>query len=137
MSAQKLSVAILNESTVEDFVQDVEAFHKSVDEQFKTFDSNGDGAVSREDISSGYGKLMALEYDRASEEEEEMNSLYKSIFERFDEEKNGTLSKEQFRSFMKELMLAMARSFGDVPIQVALDQDSLLMKAVQHEMSKH
>lgn len=129
-----MSVAVLNESTVHDFVQDSDAFEKSVDEQFKMFDSNGDGAVSRADISRGYGKLMALEYEKQSEEE--VNSLYDSIFERFDEEKNGTLNRNQFRRFMKEMMLAMARSFGDVPVQVALDHNSMLMKAVEHELSR-
>ncbi|XP_034708310.1 calmodulin-like [Vitis riparia] len=132
--SQKTSVAVLNESTVNDFVQDSDAFEKCVDEQFKMFDSKGNGAVSRADIRRGYGRLMALEYEKQSEEE--INSLNDSIFERFDEERNGTLSREQFRRFMKEMMLAMARSFGDVPVQVALEHDSMLMKAVEHELSR-
>lgn len=134
--AQKTSVAVINESTVNDFVQDSNAFDKCVDEQFKLFDSKGDGAVSREDILRGYGRLMALEYDDDDQPDEETNRLYDSIFERFDDEKNGTLSRDQFKSFMKEMMLAMARSFGDVPIQVALEHDSMLMKAVEHELSR-
>ena len=131
---QKMSVAVINESTVKEFVQDSKAFEKCVDEQFKVFDWKGEGAISWADMGRGYGKLMALEYEKQSEEE--IKRLYDSIFERFDEEKNGTLNREQFKRFMKEMMLAMGQSFGDVPIQVALEHDSMLMKAVQHELSR-
>ncbi|KAF8396031.1 hypothetical protein HHK36_017643 [Tetracentron sinense] len=44
--------------------------------------------------------------------------------------RNGTIDPEEFRSEMKEIMLAVARGIGNSPVQVALETESLLMRAV-------
>ena len=41
----------------------------------------------------------------------------------------------EFESLIRELMLAMACGIGDLPVLVALKEHSLLMKAVQHEVT--
>jgi hypothetical protein len=37
---------------------------------------------------------------------------------------------------IRELMFAMGRGFGNSPVLVALEIDSLLMKAVEHEFGQ-
>ncbi|KAI3868091.1 hypothetical protein MKX03_035307 [Papaver bracteatum] len=130
-----MSVAILNGVTVQGFVEDEEAFKKCINEYFKDLDVNGDGVLSRSELRKGFDSLLAVGND-AGNTKEEMSSLYDIVFEKFDSDHSGTVDLEEFRSEMKEIMLAVARGIGNSPIQVALGNDSFLMKAVQHEASK-
>ena len=57
------------------------------------------------------------------------------IFKRFDEDGNGALDLNEFKALMTEIMNAAARSIGGSPVIVVLGKDSLLMKAVQHELA--
>ena len=68
-------------------------------------------------------------------QEEEVNNLYEVIFKRFDKNEKGLIDRMEFESLIRELMLAMARGIGDFPVLVALEEHSLLMKAVQHEVA--
>ena len=76
---------------------------------------------------------MSLENN--TNQEEEINNLYEVIFKRFDKDEKGFIDRMEFESLIRELMLAMARGIGDLPVLVALEKHSLLMKAVQHEVS--
>ncbi|KAK9272434.1 hypothetical protein L1049_002807 [Liquidambar formosana] len=67
----------------------------------------------------GFGRLMTLEHDL--ELEEEINNVYDNVFEKFDEDHNGTLDRKEFRSLMKEIMQAVARGIGNSPVHVALE----------------
>ena len=49
--------------------------------------------------------------------------------------KKGLIDQMEFESLIRELMLAMARGIGDLPVLVALEEHSLLMKAVRHEVA--
>lgn len=128
-----MSVEILNGSTVTKFIEDTEAFDNCVNERFEMLDVNGDGVLSPCELKEGFGRLLAWEYE--SQSEEEINNLYNTIFEKFDEDQNGTIDREEFRSLIKDIMLGMAQSIGNSPVQVALEEDSLLMKAVEYENS--
>ncbi|KAF8398532.1 hypothetical protein HHK36_017462 [Tetracentron sinense] len=129
-----MSVSILNGPTVTEFVEDSEAFDKCINHYFMALDVNGDGVLSRSELLKGFNSLLTL--GNESESEEEMSSLYNIVFEKFDADQNGTIDREEFRSEMKEIMLAVARGIGNSPVQVALEGDSLLMRAVEHELLK-
>nr|POE45621.1 hypothetical protein CFP56_05514 [Quercus suber] len=81
----------------------------------------------------GLHKLLSLENN--TNQEEEINNLYEVIFKRFDKDVKGFIDRMEFESLIRELMLAMARGIGDLPVLVALEEHSLLMKAVQHEVA--
>ncbi|KAL0005646.1 hypothetical protein SO802_013207 [Lithocarpus litseifolius] len=78
-------------------------------------------------------KLLSLENN--TNQEEEINNLYEVILKRFDKDEKGLIDRMKFESLVRELMLAMARGIGDLPVLVALEEHSLLMKAVQHEVA--
>ncbi|KAJ8648389.1 EF-hand domain-containing protein [Cinnamomum micranthum f. kanehirae] len=126
-----MSVAILNGPTVKEFVEDEEGFNKCLEERFTSLDVNGDGVLSKSELSKGFEGFKLLDGDWGSPEE------IATMFERFDTDRNGTVDLNEFKVQMKEIMLAVARGIGDSPIQVALDSSSLLMKAVQLEAAKN
>ncbi|EOY11133.1 hypothetical protein QUC31_009631 [Theobroma cacao] len=128
-----MSVAVLDGNTVIRFIEAKEAFGNCVDEYFKMLDSNGDGGISRDELEEGLGRIFTMELE--SKTKENIDRFYSTIFERFDEDRDGRIDCNEFESLMREIMLAMARGIGDLPIIVALDQDSLLMMAVKHELA--
>lgn len=126
-----MSVAILNGLTVKEFVEDEEGFNKCLEERFSSLDVNGDGVLSKSELLKGFENFKLLDGDWGSPEE------ITTVFERFDTDRNGTVDLAEFKSQMKEIMLVVARGLGDLPVQVALDSDSLFMKATQLEASKN
>ncbi|KAK6925727.1 EF-hand domain [Dillenia turbinata] len=129
-----MSVAILNGLTVTEFVKDKEAFEKCITEHFLFLDVNGDGVLSRAELRKGFDSLLTLATESGTEEE--TGSLYEIVFEKFDTDHNGSIDIEEFKSEMKEIMLAIARGIGDSPVEVALESNSFLMKAIEHEIGK-
>lgn len=122
----------MNGRTVTEFVEDKEAFEKCINEKFLLLDVNGDGVLSRSELRKGFDGLLVLRTESGSEEE--MSSLYDTVFEKFDADHSGTIDRNEFSCEMKEIMLAVASGIGDSPVQVALEGDSILKRAVEHEM---
>ncbi|ERN11162.1 hypothetical protein AMTRI_Chr04g243540 [Amborella trichopoda] len=134
-----MSVVIIDGSTVRDFVEDTDAFNKSVDEQFFALDVNGDGILSRAEMRTAFESMRLIETHFGMDVKtvpEELTKLYDSIFERFDRDSSGSVDMGEFRSEMKLIMLAVADGLGTSPIQIALEKDSLLQKAADLESSK-
>ncbi|KAK9272937.1 hypothetical protein L1049_003316 [Liquidambar formosana] len=65
-----------------EFIEDMVVFDKCLNERFNELDVHGDG--------------------------EEINNVYDDVFEKLDEDHNGTLDREEFRSLMKKIMQAVA-----------------------------
>ncbi|KAF1860775.1 hypothetical protein Lal_00000188 [Lupinus albus] len=130
-----MNIAAVNSSTVTEFVEDLATFDNFVNIQFSMVDQNSDGLLSRDEIRGGLGRFMPL--GSQSQPQEEIESMLGSIFERFDEDQKGALDLKEFKSLMVEIMHALARGIGGSPITAVLEQDSLLMKAVQHELATH
>ncbi|XP_073223296.1 uncharacterized protein [Cicer arietinum] len=124
-------VQFVNSATVTDFVDDATNFDSFVNEWFAMIDTNGDGNLSRDEIRDGFGMFMPL--GAHSQPKQEMESVLELIFTRFDEDKNDLLDLNEFKSLMTEIMYAVARGIGGSPVIVALENGSLLMKAVQRE----
>lgn len=131
-----MSVAVvLNSSTVTEFMDDKAKFDSFVNERFAMVDENGDGELSRDEVRGGFGLFMPLGSE--SQPKQEVDDMLDLIFKRFDEDQNGMLDLKEFKSLMTEIMNALARGIGGFPIMVALENDSLLMKAVQHELATY
>ncbi|KAL6966357.1 hypothetical protein U1Q18_032137 [Sarracenia purpurea var. burkii] len=132
---KKMSVACVEGSTLTEFVEDTEAFERCVDMQFDMLDSDGDGALSCSDLRRRPGRLSSMEFELQSEEE--IRELYDTLFERFDADQDGKIDREGFRTLMAEIVLAKARGIGQSPVLIIVQEDSLLMKAVEHGLSKN
>ncbi|KAJ6353921.1 hypothetical protein OIU76_002860 [Salix suchowensis] len=129
-----MSLAVVNETTVTTFVEDRKAFENCVEECFEMIDVDGDRVLSRSEVREGFCKIMSLGH--GSREEEKIDPLFNTIFNRFDEDRNGSIDPQEFRCLIRELMFAMGRGFGNSPVLVVLEIDSLLMKAVEHEFGR-
>ncbi|XAR55306.1 hypothetical protein NMG60_11035344 [Bertholletia excelsa] len=67
---------------------------------------------------------------------DEMNCLYGSLFVQFDHDSNGTVDLEEFTAEMRRMMMAVAGGLGFLPVQMVLEEDSFLKKAVERESAK-
>ncbi|XP_027356203.1 uncharacterized protein LOC113865686 [Abrus precatorius] len=136
-----MGVVIIDGTTVRDFVSNEESFTKSVDEQFAALDLNNDGVLSRSELRTAFESMRLIEahfgIDVATPPDE-LKSLYDSIFDKFDGDNSGAVDRNEFRSEMKKIMLAIADGLGSFPIQMVLEDDpnSLLQKAADLEASK-
>lgn len=123
-----MSVAFIDGPMVEKFVENSQAFEKCIEERFNILDVNKDGVLSRGELQNEINDPSYVE--SALQSKEEVDNLYNALFEKFDAEKKGTLGRKEFGSLMKEVMLAKARGFGNTPVCIILQEDSLLQKAV-------
>lgn len=126
-----MKLAILNNSTVTEFIEDSESFENVVNKCFEAIDGDGDGLLSREELREGFGKELPIGCVR----KEMVDDLFETIFVRFDVDGNGAIDRDEFRSLSKEMVLAMANGIGGSPVLLALHRDSLLIKAVEHELA--
>ncbi|XWS42480.1 hypothetical protein CRYUN_Cryun16bG0017500 [Craigia yunnanensis] len=110
-----MSVAVLDSKKVTGFVE----------QYFKMLDSNGNEGVSCNELEEHLRRIFTMELESKSKD-------------RFDEDDNNKIDRNEFTSIMREIMLAMARGIGNLPVIVALFQDSLQMMAIKHELAhKH
>ncbi|PON81147.1 Parvalbumin [Trema orientale] len=136
-----MGVVIIDGSTVRDFVSDESEFNKSVDEQFAALDVNHDGVLSRSELRKAFQSMRLIEthfgVDVATTADQ-LSQLYDSIFDKFDVDQSGTVDRDEFRSEMKKILLAIADGLGSSPIQMALEDDdpSFLKQAADLEASK-
>ncbi|KVI01987.1 putative calmodulin-like protein 6 [Cynara cardunculus var. scolymus] len=136
-----MAVIIIDGSTVRDFVNNETQFKTSVDAQFEALDANNDGVLSRSEMRKAFDSMRLLDthfgVDTAMPPEE-LTRLYDSVFLSFDEDHNGTVDLDEFRSEMKKIMLAIADGLGSSPIQMAVEDDdqSFLKKAADLEAAK-
>ncbi|KAK9691775.1 hypothetical protein RND81_09G219100 [Saponaria officinalis] len=109
------------------FIENTTAFNECAEKRFKALDLDGDGVLTRDDLRGALGGwLIAMDMD--SQSNEEIKRAYDSIFEKFNAG-NNSINCENFRSMLVEIMLAMARGIGNTPMNVLLDEDSLLLNA--------
>ncbi|KAI3753418.1 hypothetical protein L2E82_25470 [Cichorium intybus] len=56
--------------------------------------------------------------------------------QKFDHDSNGTVDLEEFKAETKRMMLDMANDIGFLSVQMILDEDSFLKKAIERELTK-
>lgn len=133
-----MSVEILDGRTVQSFVEDERAFNSSVDARFVALDVDRDGRLSYAEMA---GELMALRVREAHFGADapapaaELAALYGALFARFDRDGDGAVDRDEFRAGMREVMLAVASGLGVLPVQMVVEEGSLLKWAVDRELA--
>ncbi|KAL6563512.1 hypothetical protein OROGR_002471 [Orobanche gracilis] len=123
-----MSVEFVDEPIVTAFVNDSQAFEKWAIEKFHALDADGDGSLSRAELEKR-SHLSSMEFELQSKDE--IKGIYDLLFSKFDVDGKGTIDPPEFVDLMKEIMLAKARGIGNSPVCIILQEDSLLMRAVQ------
>lgn len=134
-------MVIIDGSTVRNFVNDDEVFNKAVDERFTTLDLNDDGVLSRSELRKAFESFRLNETHfgvDAATPPEDLPKLYDSIFEKFDLDQSGSIDRDEFKSEMKKIMLAIADGLGSSPIQMVLEEsdNNLLKQAADREAAQ-
>ncbi|KAF8654539.1 hypothetical protein HU200_061731 [Digitaria exilis] len=136
----KMSVEILDGSTVRSFVEDEFAFNSTVDGRFAALDANHDGLLSYSEMARELMSLRVLEkhfgVDEESVKPNELAGLYRGLFARFDRDGSGEVDRDEFRAEMKEVMLAVANGLGFLPVQMVVEEGSFLKIAVDRELGQ-
>jgi Ca2+-binding EF-hand superfamily protein len=136
-----MSVEILDGRSVQSFVEDEGAFNASVDGRFAALDANHDGLLSYTEMAGELMSLRVLEKHFGIDETgvispDELATLYRGLFARFDRDGDGAVDREEFRAEMKEVMLAVASGLGFLPVQMVVEEGSFLKVAVDRELAR-
>ncbi|PON56088.1 Parvalbumin [Trema orientale] len=134
-----MSVEVLDATTIVNFVEDQEAFHVSICDRFAHLDTNHDGLLSYAEMLKELKSLRVFETHFGIDVKpnpDELAQVYGKLFDLFDHDSSGTVDLEEFKSETKRMMLAMANGLGFLPVQMVLEEDSFLKKAVERESSK-
>ncbi|KAJ4730141.1 Calcium-binding EF-hand family protein [Melia azedarach] len=131
-----MSVEVLDGATIVSFVEDEEAFNVSICDRFAHLDTDHDGLLSYAEMLEELKSLRVFETHFGIDEKPdpaELASVYNSLFVQFDHDSNGTVDLEEFKAETKQMMLAMANGLGFLPVEMLLEEDSILKKAVEKE----
>lgn len=134
-----MSVEVLDSSTILAFVEDEEAFDVSIRNRFTQLDTNHDGLLSYKEMLKEFQSLRVFETHFGIDVKTdpiELSQVYDSLFMQFDHDSSGSVDLKEFTVETKRMMLAMVNGLGFLPVQMVLEQDSLLMKAVERESTK-
>ncbi|KAK4279168.1 hypothetical protein QN277_016916 [Acacia crassicarpa] len=131
-----MSVEILDGATIVSFLEDEEAFNLIVQDRFAHLDTDNDGLLSYTEMLKELQSLRVFETHfgiDVQRDPHELAQVYESLFLQFDHNLNGTIDLEEFKEETKQMLLAMADGMGFLPVQMVLEEDSILKKAVQRE----
>ncbi|VVA17486.1 PREDICTED: Calcium-binding [Prunus dulcis] len=134
-----MSVEVLDGATIVNFVEDEEAFNLAVHHRFGNLDTNHDGLLCYAEMLKELQSLRVFETHYGIDvkpDPEEIARVYDSLFVQFDHDSNGAVDLEEFKAETKRMMLAMANGMGFLPVQMVLEEDSFLKKAVERESTK-
>ncbi|XP_021890167.1 uncharacterized protein LOC110808859 [Carica papaya] len=134
-----MSVELLDSATIVNFVEDEEAFNVSIRDRFNHLDIDQDGLLSYAELLKELQSLRVFETHFGIDvktDPEELAHVYDSLFLQFDHDSNGTVDLEEFKAEIKDMMLAMANGMGFLPLQMVLEEDGFLKKAVDRESTK-
>ena len=134
-----MSVELLDGAIILGFIEDDEAFNGSVQDRFSHLDTNQDGLLTYSEMLKELQCFRMIETHFGIDvktDPGELSHIYNSLFLQFDHDSNGTVDLEEFKAETKQMMVAMANNLGFLPVQMILDQDSFLKKAVDRELTK-
>ncbi|KAJ4772647.1 Calcium-binding EF-hand family protein [Rhynchospora pubera] len=132
-----MSVETIDASTIRNFLKDERFFTKSIEERFSMIDSNHDGRLSYAEMAKELEKLRVNEthFGVAGNglTKHELGQLYQGLFANFYHNANGLVDLEEYKSEVREMMLAIAKGLGFLPVQMVLEEGSFLKVAVERE----
>ncbi|GFQ04879.1 hypothetical protein PHJA_002632000 [Phtheirospermum japonicum] len=73
--------------------------------------------------------MSSMEFKLQSKDE--IARIYDLLITRFDADRSGKIDRSEFLALMKEITLAKARGVENSSICIILQEDSLLMRAIQ------
>ncbi|KAK4368333.1 hypothetical protein RND71_012125 [Anisodus tanguticus] len=132
-----MSVEVLDGATILSFVEDEAAFGEFIAERFSNLDRDHDGLLSYPEMLKELQGLRVFDTHFGIDvktDPNEVSRVYNSIFVQFDRDSNGTVDMEEFKQETKEMMVAMANGLGFLPVQMVLEENSFLKKAVDREL---
>ncbi|KAD6455189.1 hypothetical protein E3N88_09895 [Mikania micrantha] len=128
-----MSVELLDGEIILGFIGDDEAFNGSVEDRFAYLDTNHDGLLSYSKMLKELQSLRMIETHfgiDVKSDPKEIAHVYDSLFVQFDRDSNGVVDLEEFKAETKRMMAAMANDLGFLPVQMILNKDSFLKKAI-------
>ncbi|KAK4254112.1 hypothetical protein QN277_009539 [Acacia crassicarpa] len=131
-----MSVEMVDAATILNFVEDEEAFDASMRDMFGELDKDKDGFLSYDEMVNEFKRLRLFETDFGIDvktEADEVARVYDSLFVQFDHDMDGKVNLREFTEETKKRMIAIADGIGFIPLQMVLEPDSLILKAVQRE----
>ncbi|GAB4825221.1 hypothetical protein Ancab_008096 [Ancistrocladus abbreviatus] len=134
-----MSVELLDGATIINFIEDEEAFNKTIQSHFARLDADHDGLLSYAEMIKDLQSLRVFETHFGVDikrDPKEVAETYGALFVQFDRDASGAVDLEEFKAETKQMMLAMASGIGFLPVQMVLEEDSLLKIAVELESAK-
>ncbi|XP_057955287.1 uncharacterized protein LOC131149148 [Malania oleifera] len=134
-----MSVELLDGTTILCFVEDEAEFGRWVRDRFACLDRDRDGLLSYAEMLKELQSLRVLETHFGIDTKigpDELARVYGSLFVQFDRDSNGAVDLEEFKAETKRMMVGMADGLGCLPVQMLLEEDSFLKKAVELESAK-
>ncbi|MQM21006.1 hypothetical protein Taro_054036 [Colocasia esculenta] len=135
-----MSVELLDSATICSFIENEQLFNSSVDDQFASLDTNGDGLLTYSEMARELQSLRVLEthfdFDEVKPSRNELCRLYGSLFSQFDHDGSRSVDLEEFRSETRKMLMAVANGLGFLPVQMVLEEGSFLKRAVESESTK-
>ncbi|PON56085.1 Parvalbumin [Trema orientale] len=131
-----MSVELLDGATIIHFVEDEEAFSASVRRRFNQLDIDQDGLLCYAEMLRELQSLRVWESHFGIDvktDPDEVAKVYGSLFAQFDHDSDGAVSLEEYTAETKKIMLGVASGLGSLPVKMVLEEDSLLMRAVERE----
>ncbi|PON56084.1 Parvalbumin [Trema orientale] len=122
-----MSVELLDGATIINFVEYEEAFSASVWRRFNQLDID---QLRRSPLLCRDAEGVAVRTDP-----DEVAKVYGSLFAQFDHDSDGEVGLEEYMAETKKIMLSVANGLGFMPVKMVLEDDSLLMGAVDRESS--
>jgi hypothetical protein len=108
-----------------------------MDACFVALDADRDGRLSYAEMAR---ELMALRVREAHfgantpAPAAELAGLYGALFACFDRDGDGAVDRHEFHAEMREVMLAVASGLRVLPVQMVVEEGSLLKGAIDREM---
>ncbi|GMN33501.1 hypothetical protein TIFTF001_004202 [Ficus carica] len=134
-----LGIEILDSTTILNFINDEEAFTAAVRRRFAELDTDKDGVLSYDEMLRELHGLRVLESgdigDVRKPDPAKDDEVYRSLFLQFDHDSDGVVCLAEYMAETKKMMLAIANGLGFSPVQMILDGDGLLKRAVERETS--
>ncbi|PON48482.1 Parvalbumin [Parasponia andersonii] len=117
-------------------MKDEEAFSASVRRRFNQLDIDQDRLLCYDEMLRELQSLRVWESHFGVDVEtdpEEVTKAYCSLFAQFHHDSDGAVSLEEYTAETKKIMLGVASGLGFLMVKMVLEEDSLLMRAVERE----
>ncbi|XP_030502530.2 uncharacterized protein LOC115717688 [Cannabis sativa] len=129
-----MSVELIDSTMIINFIEEREEFAFAVRCRFAELDIDQNSVLCYSEMLKEFQSLRLVETDFGNDVKtnpEVVANIYSSLLAKFDHNSDGVISLEEYMTETKKMMKDIANDIGFMPIQMVLEKDSLLMKAVE------